>query len=266
MNFYNNYILKYQADELAEKIIKRYKGYGVNINIKDKDITILKDRFKFGIKLLPGTTIDKIKKYAADIRMTLKLSLFQVVEETLSIYFVVSKEFSIDNNLFQILESPEYAKARKEMQIAHPIGFDATGKPFIADLATYPQSMTAGSTRSGKTVCLKSLMLSMIIKYSPHEIKLLICDRVDDLDMFAGIPHLAYPIIKDSETFLKVIRKVKDELERRILLKQNTEFNLLPSIIFVMDEFLSLLLLRHSKQTRYHVRIRPSPLRVMSPT
>jgi S-DNA-T family DNA segregation ATPase FtsK/SpoIIIE len=239
MSFYNNYIFKYQADELAEKIIKRYKGYGVSINIKDKDITILEDRFKFGIKLLPGTTIDKIKRHVADIRMSLKLSLFQVVDEDLCIYFIVSKEFSLDNNLFRILDSPEYAEAIKEMQIAHPLGFDATGKPFIADLAKYPQLMTAGSTRSGKSVSLKALLLSIIIKYSPQEIKLLICDRVDDLDIFAGISHLAYPIIKDSETFLKVIKIVKNELDRRISLKHSTEFNLLPRIIFVIDEFLA---------------------------
>lgn len=239
MRYYDNYVLENQADELAEKIVKRYKGYGVSINIKDKGITILEDRFKFGIKLLPGTRVADIKKYETDIRMSLKLSLFQVVVEHLGIYLVASKGFSLDNSLFRILASTEYAEAKKKMRIPHPIGFDATGKPFIADLAKYPQLMIAGSTSSGKTLSLKALLMGIVLEYSPQDVKLLVCDRAGDLDVFAGIPHLAYPIIENSETFLKVILEMKNELERRINLKHSAEFNRLPSIIFVIDEFLA---------------------------
>ena len=233
--------LEDQAEELSTKIVKRYKSYGIAISIKDNSTKILKDRFIYKVKLLPGTRKDDIEKYAEDVRLSLKLLLFQVIEENTFIRIVASKEFVLDNNLFRILASPEFAeiKASKQMKIPHLVGFDATGKPVIADLTKYPHIMASGTTGSGKTIGLKSLLLSVILGCSPNKVKLLICDKASEFEEFSEIPHLAYPVITDSNTFLKVILKLKVELDRRLSIKNSKEFTDVPAIVCVADEFLS---------------------------
>ena len=243
MSSYMYDVLEDQAEELASKIIKRYKSYGIAIAIKDNGKKILKDRFIYRIKILPGTRKDAIEKYAEDVRMSLKLSLFQVIEENTSIFIVASKEFVLDNNLLRILASPEFAevKANKKIKIPHFVGFDATGKPVITDLTKYPHIMASGTTGSGKTVGLKSLVLSVILGCSQNKVKLLICDKASEFEQFSKIPHLSYPLITDSSTFLKVMLKLKSELDRRLIIKNRKEFAHLPAIVCVADEFLSFL-------------------------
>lgn len=241
MNYYEDQVLEDQADELARKIIKRYKIYGVSVDIKEKGITILEDRFKFKIKLLHSTRAEQIIKYAEDVRMSLKLPLFQVIKEELAIFIIASKKITMDHHLFNIMRSKEYTEAKKAMQIAHPIGFDAAGKPVIADLTKYPHIMASGTTGSGKTVGLKSLLLSVVLGCSPNKVKLLICDKASEFEQFSKVPHLSYPIITDSSTFLKVMLKLKSELDRRLIVKNRKEFAHLPAIVCVADEFLSFL-------------------------
>lgn len=239
MSFYTYDVLEDQADELAAKIVKRYKSHGVSIDIKDKGITILQDRFKFKIKLLPGTRVDQIDKYSKDVQVSLKLPLFQVMQENLSIFIIASKETLKDNNLLDIFKSSEYIAAKKIMQIAHPLGFDAMNKLIITDLALYPHLMLCGTTGSGKSTAIKSLLLSLLGGYSPNKVNLLICDKAGDLLPFAELPHLLCPIIQDFEVFLNIMLLMRAEMERRISMKHREEFSHLPVIVCVIDEFLA---------------------------
>lgn len=237
MSHYEYYDREDLAGELKRKLIKSYRSKNVPLNIKDKGITIYKDRFKFEVKILPETRVDQIHKYARDVQMALKLPLFQVVEEGTSIFVIVADEIPKNNHLFQLLRSPEYAEAKKNMGIAHPVGVDFTGKPVIEDLEKYPHAMVSGATNSGKTVSLKCLLLSLIGKYSPKKINLLICDRASDLSQFTEIPHLSYPPIDDFKTFLSVMLILQDEMHRRLHMKRTLEFAQLPAIVCVIDEF-----------------------------
>ncbi len=239
MSYYDYYLLEDIADELAKKIIKRYKRHGVSIDIKDKGITILQDRFKFKIKLLPGTRVDQIDKYSKDVQVSLKLPLFQVIQESLSIFIIASKESLKDNNLLDIFKSSEYIAAKKIMQIAHPLGFDAMNKLVIADLALYPHLMLCGTTGSGKSTAIKSLLVSLLGGYSPNKVNILICDKAGDLLPFAELPHLSCPIIQDFEVFLNIMLLMRAEMERRISMKHLEEFSRLPIIVCVIDEFLA---------------------------
>lgn len=234
-------VLEPKAEELAEKIVKRYKGYGVDIAIKNNSIKICEDRFVYRVKIQHGTRIDDIKKYAEDVQVSLKLPLFQVKYEDLSIEIIASKEPIKDNNFLSILKTPEYMSAKKDLQIPHIVGFDITGKPLIVDLTKYPHMMLSGTTGSGKTIGLKNILLSIILGCSPNKVKLLISDKASEFKEFAQVPHLSNPIITDSNTFLKVMLKLKDELDRRLSMKNSKEFTHLPTIVCVIDEFLSFL-------------------------
>ena len=239
MSYYTYDFLMNQADDLAQKIIKRYKSHGVSIDIKEKGITILQDRFKFKVKILPGTRVDQIAKYSKDVQLSLKLPLFQVVQDNLSIFVIASKEPHKDNNLLDIFNSSEYLAAKKIMQIAHPIGFDAMNKLVFADLALYPHLMLCGTTGSGKSMAIKSLLMSLLVSYSPKKNNILICDKAGDLLPFAELPHLACPIIQDFEDFFNTMLLLQTEMDRRISMKHREEFSQLPAIVCFIDEFLA---------------------------
>lgn len=100
MSHYEYYDREDLAGELKRKLIKSYRSKNVPLNIKDKGITIYKDRFKFEIKVLPETRVDQIHKYARDVQMALKLPLFQVVEEGTSIFIIVADEIPKNNHMF----------------------------------------------------------------------------------------------------------------------------------------------------------------------
>lgn len=169
----------------------------------------------------------------------MKLPFLQIRQEDIAIFILASKEIRNDNSLIRILTSPEYKAAKKSMSIAHPIGFDVTGDPVITDLALYPHLIVCGTTGSGKSVALKSLLMCLTRAYPPHKINLIICDKAGDLCPFAKSPNLSYPIIKDVEIFLKVMLILKNEMERRIKIKKSDEFSRLPAIVCVVDEFLA---------------------------
>lgn len=225
------------ARQLAKQIVSFYEKRKVPINIDKWDIFVHGKRYKFRVIFKKKTKHDFIRRYARDAQLYLELALFQVVEEGTAIYIVASRKLPKKNGLMHIFKSQEYITACKEMKVVHPVGIDAMGNPVISDLTKYPHAMVAGTTRSGKSVALRSLLLSLVCKYPPTKINLLIGDGASDLQQFSGLPHLSYPVINDGETFFSVVFALKEEMERRIDIKQTDEFMQLPSIIFIIDEF-----------------------------
>lgn len=229
--------MSFDMYELADKIVEFYRARGVPILIKEKDISVYGDRCRFKIKVRKGTRVELVRRYACDAKFYLKLPLFQVEEEDTTIYIVVSKKLSRDNQLMQIWGTEIYAGARKTMGIAHPIGFDILGSPVIADLTKYPHAIVSGNTRSGKSVALKCLLTSVAAAYSPEKLNILIGDRASDLLQFSRLPHLVHPIVEECDTFFKTMLILRQEMNRRISIKRTEEFARLPSIICVVDEF-----------------------------
>lgn len=227
------------AIRLSKQIVSFYEKRNVPIEIDKWDIVVHGKRYKFRVIFKKRTKIEFIRRYSQDAQFYLELALFQVVEEGTAVYIVASRKLPKKNGWRHILESQEYSDARKEMGIAHPVGIDVMGNPVISDLIRYPHAVVAGTTRSGKSVALKSLLLNLVCMYSPLKVNLLIGDGASDLQQFSGLPHLSYPVIDDGESFFSVVLILKEEMERRIEMKQTDEFKQLPSIIFVIDEFSS---------------------------
>lgn len=106
----------------------------------------------------------------------------------------------------------------------------------IMDSCT-PQADVSGTTGSGKSALLKCLLTSMILTYSPQRINLIIGDHANDLSPFKDLLHLSLPLIRDSDTFLRALQVLKDEMERRTKLEGTDEFDKLSIIVCVFDEF-----------------------------
>lgn len=197
------------ALQLAKQIVSFYEKREVPLSIDKWDIEVHGKRYKFRIILKKKTKIDFISKYAKDAQFYLELALFQVVEEGTSIYIVALRKLPKKNGLLHIFKSQEYIENRKKVEIAHVIGIDMVGNPVISDLTKYPHAIVAGTTQSGKSVALKSLILSIVCMYPPEKVNLLIGDGASDLQYFSGLPHLSYPVINDSECFFSVILILK---------------------------------------------------------
>jgi len=153
--------------------------------------------------------------------------------------------------LRELLEAPEFQTRPHNMMIA--LGKDVAGKVWFADLPRMPHLLVAGATGSGKTVCINSILLSLIYQNTAETLRFIMVDpkRVE-LTLYNGIPHLLTPVITDSHKTVNALRWTITEMERRfdVLAKAGkrdiTSYNLtateqLPHIVFVIDELADLM-------------------------
>jgi S-DNA-T family DNA segregation ATPase FtsK/SpoIIIE len=118
--------------------------------------------------------------------------------------------------LRELLQSPDWEEARGHTKIPLALGKDVYGKTIIADLAQMPHLLVAGTTGSGKSVCINALIASMLFRFTPEELRLVIVDpKMVELQAYNSLPHLAFPIVIDPKKVMLALRWLIDEMERR---------------------------------------------------
>lgn len=237
---YGDLKLHYAA-VVADAIEDCYSEYNVPIKIRKKGYDpCYGNGFKFEVNLKYGTPIEKVKKLIPTVQLMLKLPAFQAIQEGGNLYFIIATVHPVpsNNKLEEILGSEEYISEFERMELAHPVGVDFEGNVMICDLEDYPHAMVSGTTRSGKSTALKCLLVSLL-RYSPNKMNFIIADRGAELSKFDGLPHLSYPIIYKPEELAYVFLCLKDEMERRNVLRREDESSYLklPYIVCVIDEF-----------------------------
>jgi DNA segregation ATPase FtsK/SpoIIIE-like protein len=225
--------------KLIQKIEKHFFCHGVALALILLEVVGVCERFIFKLKLKPGTKENLIFDRARDIQTALQLPLFQVFKEGLSICLAVSGRPVAENSLWKMLTSLAFMTSKMWLPIA--LGYDMRGGMRFADLGKMPHAMYAGSTRSGKSVGLQCLILSLIIKQAVSKVNLLLFDvGANTMELFAKVPHLSCPIVKDPETGIGAMLSLVDEMERRIGLDYD-ELRNLPAIVCIVDEYVSLI-------------------------
>lgn len=155
--------------------------------------------------------------------------------------------------LKKMLDSDEMQERKSKLAVS--LGLDVSGNPIVADLARMPHVLIAGQTGSGKSVCINSMLSTMLFRASPSEVKLIMVDpkRVE-LTGYNGIPHLLSPVIVEPEKVLSALRWILSEMDRRYKLfseagARNIEaynemsgFQALPYIVLVIDELADVML------------------------
>jgi len=152
--------------------------------------------------------------------------------------------------LKEVLASAEFQNAKSRITLA--LGKDITGQPIVADLDDMPHLLIAGTTGSGKTVCVNSLILSLLYKSSPTELKFLMIDpKMVELAPFNGIPHLLCPVVTEAKKAHLALNWVVNEMEERYRLlakagarsieSYNEKQEKIPYIIVIVDEFADLM-------------------------
>jgi len=206
-----------ERDALAsvETLENALASYGIEAQVVDVERGPRVTRYE--IMLPPGVRVSKITNLADDLAYALK-ALAVRVEAPVPGKGVIGIEVPNPEVTFvhlrEIMESK--AAARVTSRIAFALGRDIPGHPMMADLATMPHLLIAGATNSGKSVCLNSLITSILFRSRPDEVKFLLIDpkRVE-LSLFEGIPHLAAPVAHDAKEAAGLLRWAIREMELR---------------------------------------------------
>jgi S-DNA-T family DNA segregation ATPase FtsK/SpoIIIE len=117
-------------------------------------------------------------------------------------------------HLREILEDPSYRRSRAQLPLA--LGRDLAGKPYSADLVRMPHLLIAGATGSGKSVCINTIVTSLIYRYTPAELRLLMVDpKMVELIVYNDLPHLRHPVVTDNHDAAAILRWTVFEMNRR---------------------------------------------------
>jgi S-DNA-T family DNA segregation ATPase FtsK/SpoIIIE len=172
---------------------------------------------RFELELAPGIKVSKISGLAKDIARSLSATSVRVVE-VIPGKSVIGLELPNEHRdvvaLRDVLESQRYAQSRSPVSLA--LGKDIAGYPVIVDLAKMPHLLVAGTTGSGKSVSINAMILSMLFKATPEQLRLILIDpKMLELSVYEGIPHLLTPVITDMKDAANALRWCVAEMDRR---------------------------------------------------
>jgi S-DNA-T family DNA segregation ATPase FtsK/SpoIIIE len=172
---------------------------------------------RFEVQPAPGIKVSRITNLAKDLARSLAIVSVRVVEvipgkTVIGIEIPNEKREIIQ--LSQVLSSPDFDRAGSPLSMA--LGHDIVGKPVIVDLAKMPHLLVAGTTGSGKSVGINAMILSLLFKSTPEQVRLIMIDpKMLELSVYDDIPHLLTPVITDMKDAANGLRWCVAEMERR---------------------------------------------------
>ncbi|BDH62631.1 hypothetical protein MTP04_27610 [Lysinibacillus sp. PLM2] len=219
---------------------------------------------QFEITVGHGTKVSKIKNLADDLKLALAAKDIRIqapIPGKSSIGIEIPNRISRAVRISEVVGSEAFLNSTSPLEAA--LGLDLTGKPMTIDLRKMPHGLIAGATGSGKSVCINSILVSLLYKADPHELKLMLIDpKVVELAPFNNIPHLVSPVITDVKTATAALKWAVEEMERRYQLfahvgvrdlsrynkqaEKNGNKNKLPYILIVIDELADLMMMAPS--------------------
>lgn len=228
----------------AKDIIEYYQHYNVLISIAP-EAEYRDSRYIFSVKLQSGTKWKLISRYAEEVRRLLEVEVLTPYVAHHSIKLIVSEKPLRENSLIKILESQDFKES--QMEIPYAVGYDIMGEKVIADVAQFPHLLIGGTSGSGKSSALFSLIMSIVYKQPFDKIKLLLFDfGASDLKVFDKVPHMLQPTIgigeieQGRQCILWLQRemenrlKEKDSLDERKFIEKSKRW---PLIVCIIDEF-----------------------------
>ena len=214
---------------------------------------------RFELQPKPGVKVSKIVNLSDDIALSLAAQNIRIeapIPGKSAVGIEIPNDSSTLVTLREVLESNEFAK--KDSKLTFILGKDISGQPIVDDLAKMPHMLIAGATGSGKSVCVNSLITSILYKATPDEVKFLLIDpKVVELSCYNGIPHLLLPVVTDPKKAATALNWVVQEMTNRYkLFAQNSVRDLdsyndkfkdspderLPKLVAIIDELADLMM------------------------
>lgn len=256
---------------LSKRVHKKNEQLELEIAEKAKTLATTLDNFKvkariinachgpavtrYELELAPGVRVSKLTNLADDLALSLaafSVRIEQIPGKAAIGIEVPNKELE-SVQLREVLESEAFAAASSKLTVG--LGKDISGQSIFADLAKMPHLLVAGATGSGKSVCINTLITSILFKARPDEVKFILIDpKMVELSVYNGIPHLMVPVVTDSKKAASVLNWAVQEMEKRYAKfaekgARNMEtFNAshpdekMPSIVIIIDELADLMM------------------------
>lgn len=214
----NNKKYKMSAQELqllSRQVEANLADFGVAVQVVDVHPGPVVTRFE--LQLAAGTKVSKISNLAKDLARSLSVISVRVVE-VIPGKSVIGIELPNKDRetvgLQEVLASKAYANSRSPLSLA--LGKDISGHPVVVDLAKMPHLLVAGTTGAGKSVSLNAMLLSLLYKATPQQLRMIMIDpKMLELSVYEGIPHLLTPVVTDMRDAASALRWCVMEMERR---------------------------------------------------
>ncbi len=188
-----------------------------DIEVSLGDITKGPTITRYELHPAPGVKLEKISALTNNIAAALKAERIHIlapVPGKSSVGIEVPNLVKTKVIMRDLLESPEWQNSKARIPLA--LGKDVYGHPIIADLAEMPHLLIAGSTGSGKSVCINSIIASLVYKFSPDQLRFVMIDpKVVELQQYNALPHLVVPVVTDPKKVILALRWVVNEMEKR---------------------------------------------------
>ena len=211
-----------EIKEKAALLDKTLADFGVKGQISEVSVGPAITRYEF--QPASGVKVSKIVNLADDIALNLAASGIRIeapIPGKAAVGIEVPNKETSTVSLREIIDTPAFKEAKSKLTVA--LGKDIAGQPVITDLGKMPHLLIAGATGSGKSVCMNTLIVSILYKAKPDEVKFLMVDpKMVELGNYNGIPHLIAPVVTDAKKAASSLRWAVMEMERRYELFANT--------------------------------------------
>ena len=257
---------KRKALENASLLIKTLSNFGVDT--KMGQVTLGPTITRYEVQPNPGVKVSRIVNLSDDIALSLAAKSIRI-EAPIPGKSAIGIEVPNDEpqvvSLRDVLGSKEFKEDLSSLAIG--LGKDISGNPVIADIGKMPHLLVAGATGSGKSVCINTIINSILYKATPEEVKLLLIDpKVVELAHYNGIPHLLSPVVTDPKKAANALSWAVVEMNKRYKLfaelgvKDITSYNeksetKLPKIVIIIDELADLMMAAANEVEDYICRL-----------
>ena len=204
-----------ELDRLGEVLVDTLRTFKINGRISGRTTGPAVTRYE--VVPEPGVKVNRIANLDADLALAMKARSVRIVapipgKGAVGVEIPNPRPEMV--RLREILEAPLFARSRGMLPLA--LGKDLTGRPFVADLAKMPHALIAGATGSGKSVCLNTVITSLVYRHGPDRLRFLLIDpKMVELSAYADLPHLRHPVVTDPGDAAGVLKWAVMEMERR---------------------------------------------------
>lgn len=255
--------------ETSKKLISILENFGVKAKLLQ--VTQGPTVTRYEIQPDTGVKLSKIVGLADDLALNLAVSTVLVAPVPGKAAVGVEIPNSEVSSVYvrELLESPEFRNAKSKLTVA--LGKDIGGRVIVGDIAKMPHVLIAGATGSGKSVCINTIITSILYKASPEEVKLIMVDpKVVELGVYNGIPHLLIPVVTDPKKAAGALNWAVSEMMRRYELFKETgvrkleSYNKLmetnggetvPQLVIIIDELADLMMVAAKEVEDYICRL-----------